>query len=101
MLLNSGVEAPTGNWPMVVALVLLDALEAADVLELLLLSGCAPLRWPWGWKLTVGSAFVAAEEMALKVIGIPSSLKVCRRSGAAAICRRCPAVCGHDLPLWR
>jgi hypothetical protein len=32
MLLNNGVEAPTGNWPMLVELVLLDALEVDDVL---------------------------------------------------------------------
>ena len=73
MLLNNGVEAPTGSRPMVMPPVLLEELEAADVLAVLLLSVWAPFRWPWGWKFTVGSAVAGAEEMALELMGIPSS----------------------------
>jgi hypothetical protein len=64
---------------MGVAPVLLDVLEVADVLELLLCAGCAPFLWPWGWKFRAGSALDAAAERALKLIGVPSSLKRCQR----------------------
>src|ERR1700677_2160592 len=89
---------------MDMALVPLDALEVADVLEVLPVSGRAPFRWPWGWKLTVGSALDAAEAIALNLIGVPSSLKVCHRRGrqrfaavalpfAATICRPGGEIC--------
>jgi hypothetical protein len=62
---------------MVMPLVLPDALEAVldvlEVLDVLLLSGWAPFRWPCGWKVAAGSAVDGAEEMALKLMGVPSA----------------------------
>src|ERR1700733_578471 len=49
--LNKAVEAPTGNCPMLLLLLLV-----VELLEVLLEGACAPLLWPWPGKLGLVSS---------------------------------------------